>query len=536
MISSVCRLSGWGARLSFEVVVTRFAQQSRESPAALLERLLGLEPEQARQLSARTPAVVVSRTTREHASLLADQLRSAGAQVQVIQAARRPPSAATTSPSEARRPAIREVYAARADERELSSRALPSEPRANLPAATRPLERAAELRAEAQPAAAPARVERATAPLPEPTPVAPGSRSQSEPQAPAAATAEARTPEPLAPSVAASTHETPFMAKGASAELHALAARGLGDVNLSRFTMSDQPGSAPAATAAAGQASASGFGSDPLFPAEVVEREKTNALLDDFDDVINRPLDFGAATPKAKAASAVDSEIEGLFSAPVRGAARPKNEPRAAAAPARGREAEAPRHSSSTTAQTPTQEIVIYDAPEAPKSRKLMKGALTLLLLCLLGVVGAALGDSGGGESPRADNHVVAGAALAEGDTEQNKMHVLVRMAPKGIDRSMALVLRELVTGTHKVQMDIEGFPEDAQCLLVRAEDGMATKRIRKLLRTGMRVPLNEGAKAAFVEHEASLRLALGDKVMFKPLCLSVDLYKESLKSQQHAP
>jgi hypothetical protein len=503
--------------LSFEVVVTRFAQQSRESPAALLERLLGLEPEQARQLSARTPAVVVSRTTREHASLLADQLRSAGAQVQVIQAARRPPSAATTSPSEARRPAIREVYAARADERELSSRALPSEPRANLPAATRPLERA-------------------TAPLPEPTPVAPGSRSQSEPQAPAAATAEARTPEPLAPSVAASTHETPFMAKGASAELHALAARGLGDVNLSRFTMSDQPGSAPAATAAAGQASASGFGSDPLFPAEVVEREKTNALLDDFDDVINRPLDFGAATPKAKAASAVDSEIEGLFSAPVRGAARPKNEPRAAAAPARGREAEAPRHSSSTTAQTPTQEIVIYDAPEAPKSRKLMKGALTLLLLCLLGVVGAALGDSGGGESPRADNHVVAGAALAEGDTEQNKMHVLVRMAPKGIDRSMALVLRELVTGTHKVQMDIEGFPEDAQCLLVRAEDGMATKRIRKLLRTGMRVPLNEGAKAAFVEHEASLRLALGDKVMFKPLCLSVDLYKESLKSQQHAP
>ena len=65
----------------------------------------------------------------------------------------------------------------------------------------------------------------------------------------------------------------------------------------------------------------------------------------------------------------------------------------------------------------------------------------------------------------------------------------------------------------------------------VSTDDGLATGRIKKLLGTGVRVPLSAEAELAFEEHEQSLRLALGDKAKFKRICLSVDLYLQSKKA-----
>jgi hypothetical protein len=513
--------------LSFDVVVTRFAQEGRESPDALLERLLGLTPERARELSRSLPSVVVTRTSREHATVLAEQLRDQGAEVQVLQAGRSVLEANKGTKVEPRRAAVREVYAARNDERETMPRAITHRKAVALPrrddevAQPARVERVAvslrELTAHSAAAQTGAAATLAQAPSPSPMPTEPLSTPSAEQVEAAARAAEALTRRAQQAAAAATVAEVE---------------RDLGSIDFARFNRPENDANAQVAKDAdpfAALELGSAFGQDPLFPAEApTEKAKPSSLVDEFDDVVNRPLDFGGPTakPQAKPKTAHDSDIEGLFSTPLRAAPTPARpaEPRPKAAQGSTREARAP------VSEDPPAQVTLIEAE--PKQHSLtVKIAAALLLLCSLGVLGLVLSDGGGGTS--APTHQgSAEAKLESGDDTPDNMHVLVRLMPRGMDRSMGVVLRQLVSGTFNVQLDVEGLPNDTQCLLIKADDGQGTARLRKLLRTGARVPLSDEANAAFDEHEQSLRLAMGEgRMTFKRVCLSVDLYKESLKT-----
>ena len=517
------------------MVVTRFGRERRESPAALLERLLGLEPTRARELTSTLPSVVVARTTREHASLLAEQLRSEGADVQVVQTKRRAEptgshavrqeprrtaireevrasqdgrsddASAGAARPEPRRAAVRELFAARADERETTPRVTREDRKVGaqpVPEQARAAEHAVEL-----------------------TPTA--SSTASAPTAAAATSGRSAGDTALAGAQAAAyaAEELTRRAREAAAMV-ALVEKDLGVIDFARFS---EPANetafrddAPPVDPLAGAGLADDFGKDPLFPAHAKPAApESQALVDEFDDVVNRPLAFAGALAKP-AAKRHDSDIEELFSTPLHGGPTPARTP-------------------DTRAKTPGAARVHSPLPPEPlevtvldlKPRRgalLAKLGALLVAVLMFGMLGLTLAD--GDTSGAAQRTGGADAKLESGDFAPDDMHVLVRMMPRGMDRSMGVVLRQLVTGTYNVQIEVDDMPADTQCLLIKADDGKATIRLRKLLRTGARVPLSEEANAALDEHEQSLRLAVGaERMKFKRVCLSVDLYKDSLKT-----
>ncbi len=66
---------------------------SRESASQVLERIFGTEPERARALVRQFPTTVIEGTTRAHAEIAAEQLREAGAKVEITERVKAAPVA-----------------------------------------------------------------------------------------------------------------------------------------------------------------------------------------------------------------------------------------------------------------------------------------------------------------------------------------------------------------------------------------------------------------------------------------------------------
>jgi hypothetical protein len=266
----------------------------------------------------------------------------------------------------------------------------------------------------------------------------------------------------------------------------------------------------------------SGFGALD-FDRTPATTPRSTADFGSLDDV------FGAAAADTglrrgvapKRPTAAEAEVESLFEVPSAG--RPvQGRPRPTAPSPEPREREQERGERPAARDKPAAlppMMMSFDEPKPGKRR------------WLWAVVGVALIYGGISlSSDKGGTDVHAGAAWAQpedtGGRAASEMHILVRMAPRGIDRSLAMVLRQLVDGLYKVQVSTDGFPDDAQCLLVRGDDGKRQERLEKLLRTGVALKLDEARRAEFAEHQESLRQALGDpKLSFTPLCLSVDAW-----------
>jgi hypothetical protein len=273
----------------------------------------------------------------------------------------------------------------------------------------------------------------------------------------------------------------------------------------------------------------SGFG--PLDLDRAVPVARAAPGFGGLDDVFGAAADTGLRRGvEARAATLAQSEAEALFEVPSAG--RPVQvRPRQAAAPlAEPRERAERPFAREAPVVLPLMAMTSAEA-EPPKQRRWLA---IFVALALIGTGYALLGAQRG-----SDTH--AGAAWAEDDqvaAPADDMHVLIRMAPRGIARSMGMILRQLVNGIYKVQITTDGFPDDAQCMLVRGDDGKRQERLEKLLKTGVALELDEAKRGEFLEHQESLRNALGNpKLTFTPLCLSVDawLAQEDARKQREA-
>jgi hypothetical protein len=518
-----------------DVLITGVNHSAEEPPAMVLARVLGMAPEIARKVARTFPTMLIGDTTRAHAESVAAQLREGGIKVEVVERNQVAPQAParTDKPVErsvARKSGPREVREERGVEgagkhrdmfEERSSRTV------DVPTAPKHRDAFEERMAKGE-AKAPKhrdafeeRMARgdAKAPLqrgafeerPSRTMDAPPKHRDAFEER--MARGDAMQPKPL-PAAAPAFEERPSRAQPAPFELKdSFDQPARPEPSRPEPPRPSVPDHAPDPFARD-----SGFGPLDLDRAPVVMPQAAAGVAgfaDEFgaDTGLRRGLD-----PKRPTAADA-TEAESLFEVPPAGRpVQPRPRQTAPSPEPRDRGERAER-------QAPKQAPVVIPpmamsfSEPAPKRRRWLWTAVGM------GVIVAAVWfmKNGSGE-------MHAGSAFADDDDGTSRpateMHILVRMAPHGIDGSLALVLRQLVDGTYKVQINNDGFPDDAQCLLVRGDDGRRQERLEKLLKTGIPLELDEAKRAEFAEHQESLRQALGDsKLSFTPVCLSVDAW-----------
>jgi hypothetical protein len=553
--------------VSVDVLITGVNRSAPETPAAVLARVLGMAPDAARRSAKTFPSMILAGTSRAHAESVAAQLRDAGIKVELVERAEinAPTKPVATTPARAvrevreerpleRTPRHRDMFEERAsrtqdipgrhrdmfEERASSTHDVPARQRAvqrrretveeraaprhrdaaEERAAPRHRdafeERAAPRRRDAvEERAAPAhrdafeeRASQAVAlpaglravearPSPSPAPVAPSPlpappEASVVERAPAAQpAADTAVPAFTAPALGFDTLEPEPFAAGA----------GFGPLDLDREPRAATPLTA-APLAAAPRA---GFGSlEEVFGAEAE-----------------------TARREAKRPTAADGEVEALFEVPSAGRVMP-------AQPRLSRTTQAGGADSRERLERTTQarDVPLAVTPMSfgdPEPLRKGRWRSTLIALVLLGG-GAALWKSQTGHEQHSGT---ARADAGESTAPATDVHVLVRLSPPGVARSLGVILRQLVDGTHKVQISTDGFPEDTQCLLVRGDDGKRQERLEKLSRTGLALPLDQQKREELAEHQESLRTALGDaKLTFTPICLSVDAWIAQQQAQ----
>jgi hypothetical protein len=582
--------------VSVDVLITGVVHSATEPPAVVLARVLGMPPDQARRVARTFPSMLVTGATRAHAESVASQLREGGIKVEVVDRDATARPAPSPAPTRAERSVERPV-ARKSGPREVrEERGVASAPRhrdafeerasrtVDVPAKhrdmfeerpsrtmdaplkhrdmfeerpSRTIDAPAKYRdaleermgkAEAKPAkhrdaleermarseAKPAKHRDALEERLAKAEAAPAkhrdaleermSRGDPLPQKPLPTPAPAPAPAPVpAPEPAPAPAPVLFEDRPSRAQ------------PMPFLQDSFDAPAAPAFPAFAGEPDP--FSPKSAFGALDFERAppttttpRTTADFGSLDEV------FGAAPAdtavrrglEPKRPVAADAAVESLFEVPSAGKpvqVRPRQ--MAPSADSRERAGDRPAGQERPAAVAPMM-AMSFDEP-AGKSRRWLWTLVGLSLL--IGGIVFARGQDG--------HEMHSGAAWGQADDVEgrpaNQLHFLVRMAPRGIDRSMAMVLRQLVDGLHKVQITNDDFPADAQCLLVRGDDGKRQERLDKLLRTGVALPLDEAKRQEFAEHQESLRQALGDaKLSFTPICLSVDAWvaqQEAAKS-----
>lgn len=507
--------------MAFDVIITSFRMNAPMSPAQTLEELFGFEPDRARSLTRAFPATVIEGTTRVHADIAAEQLREAGAKVEV----------------RARGQVASKIREVAANPRHVEHARTSAEPAA------------AKTQVKAEPAAADVLQKAAAAAQRLQT------RTESLMQAVApntgATSAAAQAIEPLATA-----------APAPSAKVFSTVAMQNIEADLQRFEVTDF-GPPPSPVIPHNDWADAFANSTPPPKAEARAASapsgasglKVNvgkADLPDIDDLFSPPAPKTAPqSPGAHAVKPKGDALDELFSPPgadtyYKQKAEVSGGGRQGAPTKDGKvRARAPRGADKGWDTAPDPKGLDAGGLDAAAAEGAKSAAGTLLKTALgkaaagvaaLGVVaGAGLTVINAREEAAMEKTQFANSAEGKEQAKvaeiKKRIHPVIRLAPASLAPAFAGILRRQIDKAHHVKIEWDGAPKDVDCMLL-ADDKKSEARMTKLLRTGEVIEYPEEAAEQFKEQIETLRTAMGKpNKKFTPVCLSVAFLDDSEKT-----
>ncbi len=499
--------------MTFDVIITSFRMNSRESASQVLERAFGIEPERARALVRTFPATVIQGTSRAHAENAAEQLREAGAKVEIAEHVQPPPSAPSAkTAADLAGSAKTEAFGSDAIEK--------------LAAIAKKLQE--QKQGVVQPLAASAIASTAAAEV-----------------SPAAAQVSPATAQ-LAKDVAALDAAPPR-------KMFSTVAMQSIEADLQRFEVTDFGPPPPVER---------NDWADPITPNEKLSAKVENAQQPRLKLQAGKPgfpeVDELFAPPPAKSTTqgvtaqsgqAKGNEIDELFSPPgadhyYKGKAEVPGQGRAYPG---HKDAQArpltPRGEDKVWRPAQDKSLdqgnltgdggdAVKEAAGATAKTMLAKAAAGLLAMTLVAGVGLAVLNAREARALNQPRPMDPGETKAEWMRKEDtkRMHPVLRMAPSSIAPAFASILRKQIDKVFHVAVEWDDSPEDLDCMLV-GRDKKFQARMTKLMRTGAKIEYPAEVEAQFDEHVETLRMAHGKpNQQFARVCLSVEFLDDSEK------
>lgn len=468
--------------MSFDVVITGFRSRSGQTPAAVLEDLFGFEPDKARSLVRSFPSAVIQGTTEAHAQIAAEQLREAGAEVEIR--ARQKPAALSLNQA--------------ADMAKVGAKLL-----------------------EASPAHAQAQ--------------APASRKVFSTVAMKNIEADLNKFElegfgPMFKEQAKAASASAFDPKGSPASaFDALDALPF-----------EKPLAAPAKKAAA---KAELPDVDSLFEAPPPKQVDRGGFGDDadgggLDDLFRRPGDEFRSPGSSKGSGRPSSELKAKRpSAQQKGWDTPRQGKGGSGGESKGWD------SPSKGVDQGANAAGAAGAEGAKAAGGAAMKAIVAKVAAGVAAVSIAAGASAAVLSSReaaAEAKQAQAAAVKQADGKAGgrvtKLHPAIKLAPAALENSFAGVLRKRVPNTFTVVVEWEGAPDDMQCMLVKKHKAKHAERMVALEQTGKRLEVPPEGQEQLKEHIEGMKAANGtSKAEYEGVCLSVSEHPEGSKPDAEA-